>query len=84
MFLRGYCPRTTGYTDEMQFRENELFARASSNWFAGFASWRTAYLLEKRVLHRHTVEQAALPLWGYESEIFDDLKVAIGELFDKR
>ncbi len=31
-----------------------------SNWFAGSASWRTAFLLEKRVLHGHTVEQTAL------------------------
>ncbi len=31
-----------------------------SNWFAGSASWRTAFLLEKCVLHGHTVEQTAL------------------------
>ncbi|WP_417850878.1 formylglycine-generating enzyme family protein [Thalassoglobus sp.] len=31
-----------------------------SNWFAGSASWRTAFLLEKYVLHGHTVEQTAL------------------------
>ncbi len=31
-----------------------------SNWFAGSASWRTAFLLEKCVLHGQTVEQTAL------------------------
>ncbi len=31
-----------------------------SNWFAGSASWRTAFFLEKCVLHGHTVEQTAL------------------------
>ncbi len=30
-----------------------------SNWFAGSASWRTAFSLKKCVLHGHTVEQTA-------------------------
>ncbi len=33
-----------------------------SDWFAGPASWRTAFLLEKCVLHGQTVEQTALTL----------------------
>ncbi|QDT34509.1 hypothetical protein Mal48_37700 [Thalassoglobus polymorphus] len=33
-----------------------------SNWFADSASWRTAILLTKRVLHGHTVGQTALEL----------------------
>ncbi len=41
-------------------REVILLLEHLSNWFAGSASWRTAFFLEKCVLHGQAVDQAAL------------------------
>ncbi|WP_417849457.1 hypothetical protein [Thalassoglobus sp.] len=77
--LCNECSETCTECDDSYCRdclENELCPSCLeledlSNWFAGSASWRTVFSLEKYVLHGHTVEQTALEMEDHDDESED-------------